>query len=76
MEEHIELIKKTGFPGTKVILALLILFCSWTSLAHAAFITIDTEVSVRTGDDRLIVHVKLTNKGDEPAYNLVVRSRR
>ena len=50
-------------------------FCAWLcisvfpSVSFAGILTIETETSVQTTENQLEVTVKITNKGDEPAYN-------
>jgi len=50
-------------------------FCAWlcTSVyppvSFAGILTIETQTSVQTTENQLEVTVKITNKGDEPAYN-------
>jgi hypothetical protein len=50
-------------------------FCSWLwssaypPVSFAGILTIETQTSVQATEDQLEVAVKITNKGDEPAYN-------
>ncbi len=51
------------------------LFCAWLGtsvyppVSFAGILTIETQTSVQTAENQLEVTVKITNKGDEPAYN-------
>lgn len=40
------------------------------SVSHATYITMETSVATELQEDTLRVHVTVTNKGDEPAYNV------
>lgn len=44
------------------------------STSQAKYITIETRVNAGFEKDNLIVNVELTNRGDEPAYNLQVNT--
>ncbi len=53
--------------------ALLFLHLS-VLVSDAKYITIETRVHTRLQRDRLAIGVELTNRGDEPAYNLLVKT--
>lgn len=59
-----------------IILALFLLIYLYLtiSISYAAFITIDSKVDTHFENDQLTIRVELTNRGDEPAHNLVVNT--
>jgi len=61
-----------GFLRQTAVFSILFSLPLSTAISHARFITIDTRVETKLQGDKLTINVELTNRGDEPAYNLLV----
>ena len=61
-----------GFLRQTAVFLILFSLPLSAAVSHAKYITIDTRVQTELQGDKLTISVELTNRGDEPAYNLMV----
>jgi hypothetical protein len=54
----------------RIMLSTILWCTAMAAVAHASYISMDTQFSMKTTDGTVFVEVATRNKGDEPAYQV------